>query len=62
VPHVAEITPGVEVFQCNGQKWWDFDPATKQWGWTRPPPESQKPTNTGEVRWRCLGHMQQPVN
>ena len=61
VPHVAEITPGVEVFQCKGQKWWDYDPDTKQWGWTRPPPESQKPTNTGEVRLRHAAHVQQPM-
>jgi len=50
VPEVKEITAGMEVFQCKGQKWWDYDPATKQWGWTKPPPVSQKPSNTGEVR------------
>jgi len=44
---VAELKTVTEVFECTAQKWWDFDAATKEWGWTRPAPESQKPT--GEV-------------
>ncbi len=45
---VEELKSVTEVFQCSGQKWWDYDAAKSEWGWTRPPPESQKPT--GEVR------------
>ena len=48
IPDVPELKSVTEVFECKGQKWWDYDPVTKEWGWTRPPPESQKPT--GEVR------------
>ena len=51
LPDVKELKSVTEVFECKGQKWWDFDPVKKEWGWTRPPPESQKPT--GEVRGRC---------
>ena len=48
LPDVKELKSVTEVFECKGQKWWDFDPVKSEWGWTRPPPESQKPT--GEVR------------
>lgn len=48
LPDVKELKQVTEVFQCTGQKWWDYDPVTETWGWTRPPPESRKPT--GEVR------------
>ena len=52
LPDVKELKSVTEVFECKGQKWWDYDPVKKEWGWTRPPPESQKPT--GEVRGQCL--------
>ena len=52
LPDVKELKSVTEVFECKGQKWWDYDPIKKEWGWTRPPPESQKPT--GEVRSPCL--------
>ena len=52
LPKVDEITKAAEVFEFSGtgSKWWDYDAATKRWGWTRPPPESQK--SGEEVRLR----------
>jgi hypothetical protein len=45
---VPELKGNAEVFASAGAKWWDWDPVLETWGWTRAPPESQKPT--GEVR------------
>ena len=44
LPAVPEIDSAAEVFQFEGTaaRWWDYDAVTKRWGWTRPPPESQK--------------------
>jgi hypothetical protein len=42
LPKVPEIDASSEVFECTGPKWWDYDAQKKSWGWTRPPPASQK--------------------
>jgi hypothetical protein len=46
---VPELKGVTEVFEGTGTKWWDWDPVREEWGWTRPPPESQKITS-GEAR------------
>ena len=55
LPKVDEITKASEVFEFagDGPRWWDYDAATKRWGWTRPPPESQK---SGEEACSPVSH------
>jgi len=57
LPAVEEIDKAAEVFQFEGEgaRWWDYDPVTKRWGWTRDAPESQK--STEEVRMLAHCHI-----
>lgn len=42
-----------QVFSMKTNPWWDYDSEKKEWGWTRPPPVSQKTGAGGTASGRA---------